>query len=278
METSLIICTIDRLENIKRCLSSVAGQSYRPDEIIIVDASKSNLTKNYISDLKSPGLKVVYIKQKGTGISRARNIGIKISKGNFIVFLDDDVELASNNFLNSMIQILKKHGETVGGLTALEIETRKPSLKTIVRKYYDMFFLINRFIPTTMHILRKTKHGFSYVDMLGGSVLAFKKNILEKFLFDESINFGEDLDISLRIGKSYKLAICEKAKFYHHKPEVLQVKKHKIFFSVRSYLFKKTIDQSSKNKLIFYWSKFGLLISNFLAFFYQKFCTKLHQH
>ncbi len=89
LRISVVIPTFNRCHTLERALDSVFKQSFKPYEIIVVDngsadGTVSMITKNY------PSVKLLF--EKKLGVSAARNLGIKLSKGNWIAFLDSDDE------------------------------------------------------------------------------------------------------------------------------------------------------------------------------------------
>jgi len=81
---SVIIPTRHRPALLSRALASVAAQSRRPDEVILVDDGDSPLEA-------APGAGVRVVRQEGPhGAARARNLGASVAGGTFLAFLDDD--------------------------------------------------------------------------------------------------------------------------------------------------------------------------------------------
>lgn len=87
---SVIIPTFNSAETIIATLDSVFVQDYTPIEIIVVDDFSSDDTIAKVSKFKN--VKVIALKQN-KGVSNARNVGFKASKGFFIQFLDSDDQL-----------------------------------------------------------------------------------------------------------------------------------------------------------------------------------------
>lgn len=107
MKISIIIITKNRPIELKDCLNSIECQEYLPDEIIIVDSSTTNETKNMIANYVS--LNIIYYGHFYGGTSKARNYGLENTKGDIIVFIDDDVILhpayikeIRNYFMNNL--------------------------------------------------------------------------------------------------------------------------------------------------------------------------------
>ena len=88
MNITVIIPTYNRYEFLKRAIRSVISQSYNAKEIIVVDDGSSDNTSKIVQDF--PFIK--YIFQKNSGVSSARNLGIKNASHEWIAFLDSDDE------------------------------------------------------------------------------------------------------------------------------------------------------------------------------------------
>lgn len=83
-----IITTHNRLELLKRAISSVLSQTYPEIELIVVDDHSDDGTKGYCS---VQNFKYIHISQKESkGGNYARNLGIKNATGEYVAFCDDD--------------------------------------------------------------------------------------------------------------------------------------------------------------------------------------------
>jgi GT2 family glycosyltransferase/ubiquinone/menaquinone biosynthesis C-methylase UbiE len=85
---SVVICTRNRPEVLKKCLSSMRGLSPQPNEIVVVDNDpSSSLTQAVTSAFPE----VRYLPEPRRGLSAARNTGVRNCRGAIIAFTDDDV-------------------------------------------------------------------------------------------------------------------------------------------------------------------------------------------
>ena len=84
MKTTLIATVFNEEDNISKYLDSVACQTKKPDEIIIVDAGSTDRTINILKQYKKK-LPIKIIIDKGCTISQAENIAIKEAKYNIIL-------------------------------------------------------------------------------------------------------------------------------------------------------------------------------------------------
>jgi glycosyltransferase involved in cell wall biosynthesis/GT2 family glycosyltransferase len=86
---SVVVCTYNRCNYLKGCLSSLKEQTCSPFEIIVVNGPSTDGTAEMLS--AHPDIAV--IRQRSLdGISRARNLGISAARGAIIAFIDDDAE------------------------------------------------------------------------------------------------------------------------------------------------------------------------------------------
>ena len=84
---SVVIPTYNRLPRVKDAVESVLKQTYRDFEFWVVDDGSTDGTGEA---LRAFGNKIQYIFQDNKGVSAARNLGARISRGKYLAFLDSD--------------------------------------------------------------------------------------------------------------------------------------------------------------------------------------------
>lgn len=90
---SVVVCTRDRPEQIKKCLNRLAGQRYPRFEVVVVDnAPKSDALRAVVDGHAGGQAEFRYCVEPCPGLSWARNAGIAAAKSDIIAFLDDDDE------------------------------------------------------------------------------------------------------------------------------------------------------------------------------------------
>jgi glycosyltransferase involved in cell wall biosynthesis len=86
---SVVIPTFNRAHSIKRAIDSVAAQSLRDFEVIVVDDGSTDDTERVVSEAGIPQLRIIR-HPRNRGAAAARNTGIGAATGTYIAFLDSD--------------------------------------------------------------------------------------------------------------------------------------------------------------------------------------------
>ncbi|QGM99236.1 glycosyltransferase family 2 protein [Methylocystis parvus] len=92
---SVVIPHFNRLNTLPRALRSVAAQSFRDIEMIIVDDASSDDPGPIVRAMSPPFPVTILRQETNTGPARCRNIGVAEAKGRWIAFLDSDDEWLS---------------------------------------------------------------------------------------------------------------------------------------------------------------------------------------
>lgn len=90
MKVSLILATLHRTEDLARLVGSLAAQTVRPWELIVVDQNSDDRLLPYVEQARSVGLAVQHLRMDRPSLSGARNLGIRNASGDVIAFPDDD--------------------------------------------------------------------------------------------------------------------------------------------------------------------------------------------
>ena len=112
---SVIVPVYNAEKYLDKCVNSIINQKYTNLEIILVDdGSKDNsldLCKKYAE--KDNRIKVIH-KENG-GLSSARNVGLAVARGEYIMFCDPDDLYLPNSCKVMLNEIIKTHADYVIG-------------------------------------------------------------------------------------------------------------------------------------------------------------------
>jgi len=198
---SVIIPTLNRKELIKKAIDSILNQTYKNIEIIIVDGSNSDETEKMIYPYLN-NLRIQYIHQKENhtkslrdrrNIAKARNKAVKMAKGKYIAFLDDDDFWCNKKKLEKQIQFLENQPEyVICGAGIIVRDERNPK--------NPIFF--KRLFPEKDESIRKT---ILFGPPFLHSCVIFSRDAFQKTGgFDEEHDIG-DWEIFLKLGKVGKM-------------------------------------------------------------------------
>jgi len=113
---SVIICTYNRANLLKRALNSLLKQTFSDWEVILIDDGSTDNTKEVVKPYLEKQKNFSYFYQENKGIAEARNFGLSVAKGKYCTFLDSDDEYCENHLetryaiLSSNPNIVLLHG------------------------------------------------------------------------------------------------------------------------------------------------------------------------
>jgi glycosyltransferase involved in cell wall biosynthesis len=132
---SAIITTFNRERFLAGAIASVLGQTWTDLELLVLDNSSTDGTAGVVARSQDP--RVRYLRHPPLTIARARNLGLKEARGEFVAFLDDDDEWLPRK-LERQVAVFRQGPETLGlvygGFTRIdergrEGETHHPVLR-----------------------------------------------------------------------------------------------------------------------------------------------------
>ena len=277
ISTSIIVPTYNRPESLKECILSILEQTVMPNEIIIID--DGNLSGiPCINELSEAGVNCRYFKKDVPGLTESRNTGVKLSTGDILCFLDDDVVLFPN-YLEEILGIYyQDEGEDIAGVGGLIANIPPLKWYEYIRNMYYIVFL-NKGIKegrvlksgfcTELGITEFRLNHISRVDFLSGGVSSYRRKIFEEFSFTDKFRehaLGEDKDFSLRVSKKYRLVVNPQAKLFHYNSTEMRPDKRERGekFVIGKYLiFKNLIKKRWWDWIFFYYALFGYVLIHF---------------
>lgn len=206
--SSIIILTHNQLEYTKQCLESIRQYTNVPYEIIVVDNGSTDGTVDYLDKQED----IILIKNdENLGFAKGCNQGINVSKGEFIVLLNNDT-IVTKNWLKNMVDFMTTHKDAgivgpvtnnVSGMQKINVD-----LKTIedIHKFADKYNSNNLKYKKTLRLV--------------GFCMMIRKELLDEIgKLDEKFGIGnfEDDDLCIRTILNDKfLYILESTFIYHY--------------------------------------------------------------
>jgi len=134
---SIVYPTRDRPQFITQSLTALLQNTVLPDEIVVVDQSRTDATGRAIAALGSP--LIVHVPSTETGLSRARNTGIRSSRFSIIGFIDDDC-IPARNWVASAKSVIQRSPESavwVGKVFYDEHDISDPVIQASRETFYS---------------------------------------------------------------------------------------------------------------------------------------------
>lgn len=188
MMFSVIIPAYNRRVLVEQALASVWAQEFKDYEVIVVDDGSTDGTMEMLEAQQREHTVLKVIRQANAGPSYARNRGIRVARGEYIVFLDSD-DLWFPVALSTYAKALDAHGR-VALLRGswMEFKDDKPDMNLPpenmrFRLHQDYFEAGSRF-PIT----------------LGAGLMAVRRDLLHQVEFDCGMECAEDQDLAMRLG------------------------------------------------------------------------------
>lgn len=204
-KVSIIIPVYNSEKYLHRCLQSIISQKYKDIEAIIVnDGSTDGSLGICNSYLDNPSVKIRVVSQPNSGVSIARNYGLSLSKGEYIMFLDSD-----DYMLPDMCEIMVK---TIGEKSAdCVVCGTKENMGAIWAPEKDAEY--------------QNPESFKddFVKYLSSELLSppwnkiYKRDLIKSY-FNPTVSFGEDLIFNLEYFKNCKsISFISATPFFHEK-------------------------------------------------------------
>lgn len=105
-KVSIIILNKDHKKDLEKCINSILEKTtYNNYEIVIVEnnSTTKEIFKYYEKIKNNKNIKIVEYKEKDFNYSKLNNIGVKNSAGDYIVLLNNDVEIITDNWIEIML-------------------------------------------------------------------------------------------------------------------------------------------------------------------------------
>ncbi len=225
-DCSLIIPTYRRPTEVVALLYALLALPDSPGEVVVVDGSPDRRTEAALQPLRAQPLPfdLVYVASP-SGLTRQRNVGIDVSRGTFVFFLDDDCVPYPGYFRAVRQVFLQDKAAKIGAVTGFVTNeaTARPSVRWRLRRAFGLAPRVEpgMYDPSGTSVPRRLAtpfEGVRGVDILAGCTMGFRRSVLERHRFSEffaGYSQGEDLEISLRVRRQWQIVWCADARVHH---------------------------------------------------------------
>lgn len=188
---SVIVPVYNAEKYIERCIDNLMQQTYKNYEIILIDDGSEDSTGKICEKLEKLHFCIRYIPTTHSGVSRARNIGIRNAKGKYVLFVDVD-DFIENEMLQELYALSSETNADV------YFSNRHYVIRSGRKDIYTVFSVsgsLYREIYTPNQFLSVVACQNNNMPGSMGLIMVKRRFLLEnKIMLDEDIAWSEDSD------------------------------------------------------------------------------------
>lgn len=209
MEFSIIVPIYNSEKYISKCIQSVLNQDFKDFELILINDGSTDKTQAICENYSKSDERITLINKKNGGVSTARNRGLKISKGKYIVFIDSD-DYVQTTLLSD---VKAANDEYDADVYLHSIDTKEIESLLGLNNSRDKYILIDEEkISSIMPILIKRRLINPPWNKMYSSKIIKENDIL----FNEGLSISEDALFNYQYFSNLKKMLIIKKNLYNY--------------------------------------------------------------
>ncbi len=209
MILSIVICTHNRSQLLKKCLDSLVQQLTDDVEVLIVDNNSPDNTFTVVKAFSEYNPNIRYVFESKTGLSNARNTGWSQATSDWILYLDDDAIAFPDMVSRAKFLIEKDDFDCIGGMYFGYFEDSKP--KWIPDGFGDKEAFTDSLTSCSYRVPN-------------GGIILYKKVLLKKVggfdpnfgMIGNKKKFGEEIELNYRAEEmGFRIGFDPELKIWH---------------------------------------------------------------
>lgn len=185
---SVIIPVYNVEKYLNKCIDSVIKQDYKNIEILIVNDGSTDNSKEIGTYYEKKDERIKLINIENSGVSNARNIGIRSANGKYITFIDSD-DYVEKDYVSELYKMCTKNKADI---SICGIQSYAPKYEKIFKKNKT----INKLLTTEEAIVAMLDERLYYANVCAKM---YKISILKNVEFDVNLKIGEDLKFNIQV-------------------------------------------------------------------------------
>lgn len=194
------------IEYYRKCQESICLQSYKNIEIIIIDDGSQVEYAEQIDKLSQEDNRIKIIHKENGGVSSARNLGIKVSTGYYITFVDSD-DWIEPTFIETLINNIEQFNAQIASVGVIEEYNNKET--EVNNSNVNEYCLNKQDLYVALLSDLTDVHGYLWNKI-------YKRDFIKQFL-NEKYHYCEDLVFNAHYIKHVQTAIISSSKLYHYR-------------------------------------------------------------
>lgn len=194
---SVIVPNYNNDKYIEQCIYSILGQTYTPNEIIIVDDHSTDNSVSIIDRLvRENSIVKPILLSENQGVSHARNVGLAAAQSEYVSFIDSDDYYYNKNKLRNEMGIIENNDGRVIAYSKVYFVTENGEKSGVIlpdnRKYLQG------------RIYNRLLTGRFRMETLARDYCVRKDFLLNVGGYNEDRNLYEDLELMLKLAEKYE--------------------------------------------------------------------------
>ena len=185
VKISIVIPVYNAEKYLDACLSSILSQDMHSYEVILVDDGSTDSSPLICNRYSATDSRFRTIHKRNGGVSSARNAGVALAQGEYVMFVDSDDALSPDALSSFSAQTQEHPDIVIGGFNIYQGEIPFGTIIPFESEYYP-FAGLSEFFDATMHRCGELFRG-PWAKLYRLSVI--RKHSLH---FDESLSYAED--------------------------------------------------------------------------------------
>lgn len=204
---SVIVPVYKTEKHLNRCVESIAGQTYKNLEIILIDDGSPDDSLMICDDWARKDPRIRTIHQENGGQSRARNTGLSMATGDYITFVDSDDWIALDTYAYCL-QLFEKHSNA--DVIQFDLrQTKKDDIKAVQPNEEIQVYKGKNILQFYMTTTTTTTGSYSVCRCL------FKAEAAQRYRFREG-KINEDIDYKYKVLRDcHELVVSNQIKYFY---------------------------------------------------------------
>lgn len=202
---SVIVPAYNAEKTIEKCLGSIASQSYKNLEIIVVNDGSKDSTEKIVHDLALKDTRIKLISVPNGGVSYARNNGLEHVTGDYVTFVDADDTIEPDMY-EHLIGLFDKHDVDIAHCSYNTI--------TLEGKVVPVGNMGKEILQTTDEAVDSLISGRYFGGGLWNKL--YKSELLRGLKFHEEIKINEDVLMNFEVFQKAKASVYSDKPLYNY--------------------------------------------------------------
>lgn len=204
MYLSVIIPVYNVEQYLSRCLNSLLAQTFDEFEILLINDGSTDSSREICDNYIAKDARIKVFHQKNSGVSSARNFGLKQAQGGWIYFMDADDWLEPNAF-SAFKKILSIHPQ---------IDIYKFGFyKDLANRSISVCDKEQKIVKNSMDMFLATEKNHYHAFVWN---MIFRKQLADSLWFNEDIHWCEDHIFTLTLYTKAKYMFIDNNMYYHY--------------------------------------------------------------